>query len=47
MKKFITDNIVWFVLAAIILSGFAIYKLQKDNKPAETPAETPTTPATE
>ena len=39
MKKFISDNIVWFVVAAIALSAFAVYKI---NKGAEEVSETAT-----
>jgi hypothetical protein len=33
MKKFVSDNIVWFVLAAVVLSAYAVYTVTK--KPAE------------
>ncbi|MDX9696475.1 MAG: hypothetical protein RBT49_11855 [Bacteroidales bacterium] len=40
MKKFVSDNIVWFVLAAVALSAYAVYTVTK--KPAEeTPADAP------
>ena len=29
MKKFFTDNIVWFVLAALVIGGYAAYKIMK------------------
>lgn len=32
MKKFINDNIVWFVLGAVILGGLALYKVTKKNE---------------
>ena len=32
MKKFINDNIVWFVLGAVILGGLALYKVAKKNE---------------
>jgi len=41
MKKFVNDNIVWFVLGALALSIYAVYTVTK--KPTEeTPAETTT-----
>ena len=40
MKKFVSDNIMWFTLAALALSIYAVYTITK--KPAE---ETPETPA--
>lgn len=43
MKKFINDNIVWFVLGAVILGGLALYKVTKKNeeeKPVKEPTET-------
>lgn len=42
MKKFINDNIVWFVLAAVILGGLALYKVTKkheEEKLVKEPAE--------
>lgn len=44
MKKFINDNIVWFVLGAVILGGLALYKVTKKNeeeKPVKEPAAEP------
>ena len=46
MKKFFNDNLHWFVIIALILAGFAVYKIAKANggklftKEAETPAIT-------
>lgn len=31
MKKFIADNIVIFVIAALVLGGFALYTVKKAN----------------
>lgn len=32
MKKFLTDNIHWIALAALVLAGFAVWKIMKGNK---------------
>ena len=29
MKKFLADNITWLVLIALVLAGFAVWKLMK------------------
>lgn len=29
MKKFLADNITWLVLIALVLAGFAVWKLLK------------------
>lgn len=32
MKKFLTDNIHWIALGALVLAGFAVWKIMKGNK---------------
>lgn len=32
MKKFLTDNMHWIVLIALVLAGFAVWKITKGNK---------------
>lgn len=32
MKKFITNNVHFFVIAAILIAGYAIYKTVKSEK---------------
>ena len=32
MKKFLTDNIHWIALGALVLAGFAVWKITKGNK---------------
>lgn len=45
MKKFLTDNMHWIVLIALVLAGFAVWKITKGNKngkliPTNTDTET-------
>lgn len=42
MKKFINDNIVWFVLGAVILGGLALYRVTKKNEEEKLVKEEPT-----
>ena len=39
MEKFIKNNVHLFVIAAILLAGFAIWKIRKNSVENETPAE--------
>ena len=32
MKKFLTDNIHWIALGALVLAGFAVWKIMKGKK---------------
>ena len=32
MKKFLTDNIQWIAVGALVLAGFAVWKIMKGNK---------------
>lgn len=41
MKKFINDNLWWMLVIALVLGGYAAYKIYK----AEHDADTVTTPA--
>ena len=38
MKKFITNNVHLFVIAAILLAGFAIWKIRQNSEENEEPA---------
>lgn len=31
MKKFLTDNMYWIVLIALVLAGFAVWKITRSN----------------
>lgn len=48
MKKFLTDNMHWIVLIALVLAGFAVWKITKGNKNGKLiPTNTNTETATE
>lgn len=48
MKKFLTDNMHWIVLIALVLAGFAVWKITKGNKNGKPiPTNTTTETATE
>lgn len=32
MKKFVSDNIVWFVIGALALSAYAVYQIKQGEK---------------
>lgn len=36
MKKFINDNLWWILLVALVLGGYAAYKIYKAEKDTET-----------
>lgn len=38
MKKFINDNLWWMLLIALVLGGYAAYKIYKAEKDAQLPA---------
>lgn len=47
MKKFFTDNMHLFVIIALALAGFAVYKIVKSNKNSVNSTTTATEAITE
>lgn len=46
MKKFLTDNMHWIVLIALVLAVFAVWKITKGDKKNGRLIPTKTTPET-